>query len=165
MVFPAPGAIVVDLQDLAATGALAAALAGQARRGDFFGLIGGLGAGKTAFARFFIQARGVANEEVPSPTFTLAQVYDLPEIPVWHFDLYRIEKPGDAFELGFEDAVADGIVLVEWPERLGGLLPRDRLDIQLTFGKEPDARRASLLGHGLWAERLQAITRDLSPHA
>ena len=165
MLSPAQGAILVELPDFAATGALAASLARRARRGDVFGLSGGLGAGKTAFARYFIRARGAADEEVPSPTFTLVQTYETQDVPIWHFDMYRLEKPRDAFELGLEDALADGIALIEWPERIATLLPVDRLDIVLEFGKGSGVRRAWLQGHGGWAERLQNIAGDLSNHA
>src|SRR5262249_30619797 len=135
----------VALADLAATGRLAAALAAHARVGDVIALSGGLGAGKTAFARAFIRARrgGDAVSEVPSPTFTLVQVYGLPDAPVWHFDLYRLKHPDEAYELGLEEALAEAITLIEWPERLGTLLPPARLDVTLAPGDAPDARRAT----------------------
>src|ERR1700688_5301802 len=113
--------IVIELPDDAATAALAAHIAALARPGDVIALKGELGAGKTSFARAFIRARG-GDETVPSPTFTLVQVYDLPDGAVWHFDLYRLRQPGDAWELGIEDAFRDGISLIEWPERLGTVL-------------------------------------------
>jgi tRNA threonylcarbamoyladenosine biosynthesis protein TsaE len=153
----------LDLGTLAATGRLARRLAPHLRPGDAIGLAGPLGIGKTAFARTLIRALlgpSGAAEEVPSPTFTLVQTYDLPangDAVLYHFDLYRLTRSEDAYELGIEDAFADGISLIEWPERLGSLLPRDRLDLELSMGAKPTARRARLVGHGSWAQRLEGI--------
>ncbi len=148
------------LPDIDATVRLAAALAARARPGDVLALYGDLGTGKTTFARAFIHARaaaaGVAVDEVPSPTFTLVQTYELPGGDVWHFDLYRLSGPEEVFELGWEEALAGGIALVEWPERLGALLPADRLDLVLSIAAG-DAREAGLCGVGSWAERLEGI--------
>src|SRR5690242_11670525 len=130
----APPAMVpemIDLADERATLALGARLAGAAVRGDVFALAGDLGAGKTTLARGFIRALTTPEEEVPSPTFTLVQTYDTPKGMVWHFDLYRLEDPEEAWELGIEEAFADGISLVEWPERLGALLPARRRAVSL----------------------------------
>ncbi len=162
MAAPLPRSVTLtlDLPDAAATAALARAVAGRARQGDVIALSGDLGAGKTHFARAFIHAlSGDEAETVPSPTFTLVQVYERTPAPVWHFDLYRLEQPEEVYELGFEDALAQGISLIEWPERLGPLLPRDRLDIALAFTENPDARLAALSGHGNWAGRCG----DLAP--
>ena len=150
----------LDLPDAAATAALAQAVAGRVRQGDVIALFGDLGTGKTSFARAFILALpGGEAETVPSPTFTLVQVYERVPAPVWHFDLYRLEQPEEVYELGFEDALAQGISLIEWPERLGPLLPRDRLEIGLTYAADPNARQAELRGHGAWAARCG----DLAP--
>jgi tRNA threonylcarbamoyladenosine biosynthesis protein TsaE len=146
----------VDLPGEGATGDLAASLAACAAAGDVIALKGDLGAGKTTFARAFIHARGVAGE-VPSPTFTLVQVYDAGAVAIWHFDLYRLKSPEDAWELGIDDAFADGISLIEWPERLGPLLPDRRLEITLLFGREPNARRAVLAAGSCWQRRLDRI--------
>ena len=145
---------VLDLPDEVATEALARRLAAVVRPGDVIALWGGLGAGKTAFARAFIRAAGDPAEEVPSPTFTLVQTYGLAAGPAWHFDLYRLNAPDEAWELGIEDAFADGIVLIEWPERLGSLLPVDRIDLSLEAGATGNARRARLTAHGAQAGRL-----------
>lgn len=137
----------VDLPDLAATGRLARQVAASLRQGDAVGLIGSIGAGKTAFARALIQGRqrdaGLQPETVPSPTFTLVQVYDRPAPPVWHFDCYRLTAPEEAVELGLEQALGEGVALVEWPERLGGFLPDRRLDIAFEIACG-DARRARI---------------------
>lgn len=154
------------LADADATARLAETLAARARRGDVIGLGGELGAGKTTFARAFINALarrgGAPEEEVPSPTFTLVQVYELPGVTVSHFDLYRLERPEEALELGLDDAIADGIVLIEWPERLGGRLPPDRLDLVLRPGADADARIAEIAGRGDWAARLAEMS-DAEP--
>ncbi|MET4698478.1 tRNA threonylcarbamoyladenosine biosynthesis protein TsaE [Constrictibacter sp. MBR-5] len=142
-----------------ATAALAETLAKAARPGDVIALRGDLGAGKTAFARAFIRARevmsgGAGATEVPSPTFTLVQTYQMPIGDVWHFDLYRLDRSADAYELGLDEAMAEGIVLIEWPERLGSLLPADRLDLALRFGAGEDARVAAMIGFGERGRRL-----------
>ena len=149
----------VDLSDEAATTAFAARISALAATGDIIALKGDLGSGKTTFARGFIRARG-GIEEVPSPTFTLVQIYELGSAAVWHFDLYRVKSPEEAWELGIEDAFAEGISLIEWPERLGPLLPGRRLEIEFMFGDRPEARRAVLdVGEG-WQSRLAQILAD-----
>ena len=93
---------------------------------------------------------------MPSPTFTLVQTYDFPGLSVWHFDLYRLKSPEDAYELGIEDAFASAVSLIEWPERLGPLLPAERLDIALEF-ENGEKRRARISGTGAWAARLEGL--------
>ena len=151
--------IVIELPDEAATAALAAQLAALARPGDVIALRGELGAGKTSFARAFIRARG-GRDMVPSPTFTLAQVYELPGAAVWHFDFYRPRRPEEAWELGIEDAFVEGISLIEWPERAEALLPADRLDVTLSPGASDAARRAAIAPGPSWAGRLAAIAAE-----
>ena len=151
--------IRIDLPDEAATAALAKRLAAHSRAGDVIALAGELGTGKTSFARAFIRARG-GDEEVPSPTFTLVQVYELPGAAIWHFDLYRLQAAAEAWELGIEEAFAEGISLIEWPERLGPLLPARRLEIHLVFGEAPQSRRARLSGDAAWRARLQQVIAD-----
>jgi tRNA threonylcarbamoyladenosine biosynthesis protein TsaE len=115
------------------TARFAASLAPQLRQGDTLLLHGNLGTGKTVFARALIRAlSGDETLEVPSPTFTLVQTYDTPLGALWHFDLYRLEKGEEIYELGWEEALSGGLMLVEWPERLGGLVPPSRLDIHLS---------------------------------
>jgi len=136
---------------LADTEALAARLAGLARPGDAILLRGPLGAGKSALARAFLRAAaGDPALEVPSPTFTLVQSYPLPGgVTAHHFDLYRLDGPGGLTELGWDEA-REGIVLVEWPERLGALGPAGALTVTLEPLDE-DARRVTLDG---WEGRL-----------
>jgi tRNA threonylcarbamoyladenosine biosynthesis protein TsaE len=144
------------LEGLAATETLAARIAALVRPGDVIALQGPLGAGKTAFARGFIaalaRAEGRPAEDVPSPTFTLVQTYEFARFAVHHFDLYRIDDPRETRELGLEDA-RDGVVLIEWPEKLGADLPLDRLHITLAPGPAPDVRMARIEAFGSWQGR------------
>lgn len=114
------------------TGEIAAKCAKSLRRGDVVCLHGDLGAGKSVFARALIRFL-CANQSlnVPSPTFTLAETYETQSGLLWHFDLYRLEDPEEIHEIGWEEALTDGIVLVEWPSRLGSYLPAQRLDIHI----------------------------------
>ena len=155
-----PASIHLELPDEAATEAFAGRLAGLLRASDFVGLGGVLGAGKTTCARLMIAALAGHGMEVPSPTFTLVQSYDFDGFTLWHFDLYRIETPEEVLELGFDDALADGVALVEWPERLGPMLPATRLDVMLSQGPSPDARVAEITAHGDWRERLANLRDD-----
>jgi tRNA threonylcarbamoyladenosine biosynthesis protein TsaE len=140
------------LQDEAATARLGRAVARALRRGDAVHLRGGLGAGKTTLARAAIRALTTPDEEAPSPTFTLVQTYDGPDFPIAHFDLYRLENAGEARELGLEEAVNEGAVLIEWPERLNGDHPSpDTLDVELTPAN--GGRRARITPHGSWRTR------------
>jgi tRNA threonylcarbamoyladenosine biosynthesis protein TsaE len=151
------GAMLRILPDLAATEALAADVALRARRGDAILLQGPLGAGKTSFARAFIRARGLGHE-VPSPSFTLVEIYDAEgALPVWHFDLYRLKSASEVTELGLDEALAEGVALVEWPERLGAALPAERLDLALAPGSDAGARRATLTGSPGWQARLAGL--------
>jgi tRNA threonylcarbamoyladenosine biosynthesis protein TsaE len=144
--------IKFDIADLEATEALAHALANLAETGDVIALHGDLGAGKTAFARFFIRVFGGEDEEVPSPTFSLVQVYAYPEAVIWHFDFYRLKAPEESYDLGLDDAYNEGISLMEWPERLGPELPKDRLDVN--FEVSGERRTARLTPRGNWRGRL-----------
>lgn len=125
--------MMIELPDLDATLAFGAKLAAVARPGDVIALSGPLGAGKTSIARGLLAALGL-EEEAPSPSFAIVQPYDPPELafPVLHVDLYRIEDPSEAEELGLDDARGDSLLIVEWPERLGP-------------GAWPDALRLSLI--------------------
>jgi tRNA threonylcarbamoyladenosine biosynthesis protein TsaE len=152
--------VALDLADEAATVSLADRIAPLARPGDVLALWGSLGAGKTVFARAFIRSRGDPADEVPSPTFTLVQVYEPgPGFigAVYHFDLFRLTAAEEAYELDIEEAFAEGVSLIEWPDRMGRLLPADRLDITLTQGSAPDARRVVLEGRESWTTRLREI--------
>ncbi len=149
-----PDTLHLLLPDLAATERLAARAAGLARPGDALLLEGPLGAGKSAFCRAFLRAAaGDPDLEVPSPSFTLVQGYELPQGAAFHYDLYRLSGPDELEELGWEES-REGIVLVEWPDRLGWLTPEAALRISLQPDPEGAARHAVLQG---WDSRLAAL--------
>ncbi len=128
--------------------------------GDLVTLSGDLGAGKTTFARALIRyLAGDAAIEVPSPTFTLLQTYELPRYPIVHGDLYRLSGPAELAELGFDDLPPTAVVLLEWPDRAAGHLPADRLDIAFTLAPQlgPQYRNARLTGFGAFAPRVERI--------
>jgi hypothetical protein len=150
----------VVLPDELATRRLAIDVANALRPGDLVTLSGDLGAGKTTFARALI--RHLADDEtieVPSPTFTLLQTYDLPRFLLVHADLYRTSDPAELTELGFEDLAEDAVTLLEWPDRAAGLLPPDRLDIAFTLAPKLklEFRHALVTGYGAFAPRAQRM--------
>lgn len=122
--------LTLPLPDEDATAALGRALAGLLRPGDTVLLSGPIGVGKTHLARALIRAR-TGEQDIPSPTFTLVQTYHGPQGDLWHADLYRLTHPDEAQELGLAEAIGRAVVLVEWPDRLGGLAPSDALRIAL----------------------------------
>lgn len=136
-----------------ATVELAQALAARAVAGDVFALYGTLGMGKSVFARAFIQ-RLTGAEEVPSPTFTLVQTYEAPEFEIYHYDLYRLKSPDEIFELDIEEAMYQGVCLIEWPEKMGGYLPRKA--IRITVAPQDNGRLISF-------EAAEDILRRLLP--
>lgn len=142
------------LPDETATARLGAAIAAALRPGEAVCLSGPLGAGKSTLARALVRALTTPDEEVPSPTFTLVQFYEGPRLAVAHFDLYRLSSPDEAYEIGLDEALDTGAAVIEWPERLEGQLPPDRLDIEIELA-EDDAggRRARLTPHGAWKGR------------
>lgn len=114
-------------------------------------LKGDLGTGKSTFVRALVQALCGEKTEVPSPTFTLVQTYTAPTFTLWHFDLYRLKHSQEIYELGIEEAYADGVSLIEWPERLGSLRPSGALEIEFTYGNDENERILSFKG---WGDRL-----------
>ncbi|HEY1736378.1 MAG TPA: tRNA (adenosine(37)-N6)-threonylcarbamoyltransferase complex ATPase subunit type 1 TsaE, partial [Methylovirgula sp.] len=147
----------LELADEAATVALARDLAQWLRPGDLLTLSGDLGAGKTTFARALIRILSADPElEVPSPTFTLMQSYDGAAFPIVHADLYRIERPDELVELGWDDAADGALLIVEWPDRGGRHIGHDRLDIAFTIesARGSGHRLAVLRGMGALAGRL-----------
>lgn len=145
----------IALPDAAATLALGRRLGEALGPGDVICLSGNLGAGKSTLARGAIEAWTGQAEEAPSPTYTLVQTYEGEKGELWHVDLYRLKRPDDAWELGLEDAFAEAACLIEWPERLEGQLPRNRLDIALA--PQGEGRSAALTAHGAWRTRLESI--------
>ncbi len=136
----------IRLANEAATQTLGAALAAILRPGDALCLTGPLGAGKSTLARALIRALTTPNEEVPSPTFTLVQFYQTTAFALAHFDLYRLSDPDEAYEIGLDEALDDGVALIEWPQRLEGRLPANRLDIDIAL--DDDARCVTITRHG-----------------
>ncbi len=121
-------------------------LAKEIRENDVIALHGNLGMGKSVFARALIRACTDDPElDVPSPTFTLVQLYDTPKGQIAHFDLYRLEDPEEIFDIGWEDALSTGITIIEWPDRLGPYLPRERVDIHLQAGDNGNLTRKILI--------------------
>lgn len=140
-----------------------AALAPFLRAGDCVLLHGDLGAGKTTFVRGLLQGCAVQNGlppcDVPSPTFTLVQLYQFGDIAFHHYDLYRLPEEDnelDLVEIGFSDSLDKGVVLVEWPSRLGDVTPRDALHITLDTPSD-DERSLSLCGTGTWEQRVKSV--------
>lgn len=137
--------------------ALGQSVADQARVGDTIAVSGPLGAGKTVLARGLIQKRVGTAVDVASPTFTLVQIYDQVTPAIWHFDLYRLEHPDECAELGLDEALATGISVIEWPDKAGGWLPEDHLEITLTEHEGTGGRMASLAAGPSWEDRLGAL--------
>ena len=134
--------------------ALGARLALHLRACDVLLLSGGLGAGKTTFSRGLITALSGA-DEVPSPTYTLLQTYEGAAFPIYHFDLYRIDTPQEVWELGIEEALDEGLSLIEWPQRLGELSPDGALHIEIEFTDK--GRAVALSGNADWTKRMSNV--------
>jgi tRNA threonylcarbamoyl adenosine modification protein YjeE len=151
----------VALPDEQATRRLMVDIANALEPGDLVTLSGDLGAGKTTFARALI--RHLAEDEsieVPSPTFTLMQSYELPRFTLVHADLYRVTGSSELTELGFDDLPEGAVVLLEWPDRAAGMLPDDRLDVALTLAPKlkSEFRHARVTGYGSFAPRVERIS-------
>jgi len=146
------------LADLDATRTLAGRIAAGLQGGHAIALRGELGAGKTALARDILRALGVT-EHVPSPTFTLIQTYETGRGPVFHFDLYRIEDESELEQLGFDEALSQGIVLVEWPDRAPNAIPGDALNVMLEIDAG-NVRRAAISGTVYWRDFLDDKNHD-----
>ncbi len=143
----------LDLPNQSATETLGVQLSTVVNSGDIIFLHGTLGIGKSVLARAFIRAYCKTNEDIPSPTFTVVQTYDMGPVPVFHFDFYRLETADEVLELGIEEAFSTGISLIEWPELLGESTPSDRLEIQIMPGNNETSRKTRLTGFGYWKEK------------
>ena len=154
--------VTLVFADEAATLRFGERLAAVLQPGDVVALSGGLGSGKTALARALVRAFR-PGEEVPSPTFTLVHTYAAPAFQIWHVDLYRLASEREVRELGLDEALDQGgVLLIEWPERAACWLPPDRLEIALSFGATAAARVAEFVAHGNWRDRLAALVDDAS---
>jgi tRNA threonylcarbamoyladenosine biosynthesis protein TsaE len=146
--------------DADATARLGQWFAAHLRAGDCLLLEGQIGAGKSHFARAFIQARLGRAEDVPSPTFTLVQSYQA-DVEIWHADLYRLSHPDEVLELGLDEAFDSAICLIEWPDRLGSLLPKGAMRLRFTL--EGEGRRVAFL-QGQRADLAGDLAKDWADH-
>ena len=128
----------------------------MAKKGDAFALYGTLGAGKSVFARAFVQNLTTA-EDVPSPTFTLVQTYQAAAFEIYHFDLYRLKSEEEIWELNIEEALTEGVSLIEWPEKMGIYLPRDCFKVCITPLAETHRLVEISVNHQKKQERLEGI--------
>ena len=144
-----------ELTDLSATQRFARTLAPLMQQGDVITLKGEIGVGKTAFARALIQALG-GKGEVPSPTFTLVQTYNLDRLTVWHFDLFRLRYAIDVYELGIEEAMTEGLSLIEWPEKMKPYTIHQGIEITFLF-HIGETRKVTITPHGNWRDRLYQL--------
>jgi N-acetylmuramate 1-kinase len=157
---PGGASFTLTLPDAEATQRFAVDIAAALEPGDLVTLSGDLGAGKTTFARALIRSlAGDESIEVPSPTFTLVQIYELPRFPLVHADLYRVTSAAELAELGFDDMPDGAVVLMEWPDRAASCLPANRFDITFTLAPAlgPQVRHARYTGYGSFAPRAERI--------
>ena len=145
--------ITINLPDETATKQLGAMLSGVFAAGDIVRLCGDLGAGKSTLARAVIASLSDV-DDAPSPTYMLVETYETPAFLLWHFDLYRLESAADVWELGLEEALDGGTLLIEWPERIDGLLPENALTVRLEI--DGTGRNAFIEGDKVWQARLAA---------
>jgi tRNA threonylcarbamoyladenosine biosynthesis protein TsaE len=144
-----------DLQAEADTAALGREIAQHLAAGDTVTLSGPLGAGKSVLARAIVRTF-LAREEVPSPTFTLVQTYETQNFTISHVDLYRVKAASELRELGLDEALERGVLLIEWPDRMGLQLPPDRLDIMFE-AVDGETRLMKLVGRGSWSARVKTL--------
>lgn len=143
---------ILSLETEAMTAQLGAKLAPLIRAGDVICLSGNLGAGKSTLARGLIE-KLTGEKEAPSPTYMLVETYDAGDFELWHFDLYRLERPEEVYELGLEEALSEGAALIEWPERIEAFLPESALTIRLEI--DGARRTATFAGNEEWRRRLE----------
>lgn len=144
--------MIVDLPDLAAMASFGARIAARLKAGDVVAIEGSLGAGKTTLSRAILAALGHAGE-VPSPTFTIVEVYDLLDPPVVHADFYRLDDPAEAEEIGLDDYRAGAVLLAEWPGRAGGFA-HEPACLSIMLETAGNGRRAIVEGGVDWLERM-----------
>lgn len=133
---------IIETNTEAQTIKAAQAFASSLKAGDIVFLHGDLGMGKSVFARAIVRMLcGDEDMEVPSPTYTIVQAYDANAATIWHFDLYRLSDPSEIYEIGWEEALDQGILLIEWPERLGDLAPDQAIHVNITSPRNAPERR------------------------
>jgi len=146
--------LTLFLENEFATTRFGESLAQYLSAGDILAITGPLGSGKTSLARAII-GRLSADDEVTSPTYGLVSTYETPGFLIWHYDLFRLSQKNEIWELGFEDAMDDGVVLIEWPEIIADILPSDTLSISMQA--QADGRKIRLEGGGEWPEKLTRL--------
>lgn len=141
-----------NISDLQETKKLSEKLGELLTPQDIVTFSGNLGAGKTTFVKFLIQS--IVKQEIPvtSPTFNLVQIYETKRFPIWHFDMYRLRHSDEVFELGYEEALSEGVSLIEWPEKMQEFLPKDRLDVIIKT-VDVNKRVIEFIPHGEWKNR------------
>lgn len=155
----------VSVDSEAAMLALAGQLAACLQPGDCLTLEGDLGAGKTVFARGVVQALSASDVAVTSPTFNVVQLYDVSladgeSVSLWHIDLYRLEHADELVELGLEEALNEGITLIEWPQIAEKSLPDDRLRVQIATLSDKNGRDIVFCGERAWQKRLETQLKE-----
>lgn len=153
-----PNSFSLILNSPEETSLLAQTLASRLTAGDVLLFTGDIGAGKTHFARALIQGLLPAPEDVPSPTFTLVQIYEVHQFDIWHADLYRLTDPDEVVELGLIEAFNDSLCLIEWPDRLADLAPASALSISMSMTEDPGHRALTFSWEAkTWAEKLAGL--------
>lgn len=145
---------VIYLKDQEQTKKFASKVAKISESGDIITFSGNLGVGKTSFIQYFIRSLSDKEVEVTSPTFNLLHIYQVNSLEIWHFDLYRLKKKEEVYEIGIEDAFDKGLSLIEWPEIIIDILPKNRLDLKIEFTEEKEARIISWSGSNKWIKSL-----------
>jgi|GEM_PF-763081 len=132
---------------------------------DILALYGNLGLGKTTLTQYLLKYMGIKKNTVTSPTFNLVHIHTPVHFPpIWHFDLYRLQFPEEIYEIGFEEALCEGISIIEWPEKLNAYLPKNHLAIHLSFDKtEKNARTLTFIPKGNWNNKYNDLLHKLTP--
>ena len=131
---------VITIENEEGTRAFGLELAGEAKAGDVIALIGDLGTGKTALTRYIAEGLGI-KARISSPTFTIVKEYPMGRIPLYHFDVYRVNDPDDLFEMGFEEYLhGNGVCVIEWADLVEELLPEGTVWMDLSYGEGEDER-------------------------
>ncbi len=139
------------------TAQLAHILAASLKVGNCVAFFATLGMGKSVFCRHIIQFLNPEIKHVPSPTFTLVQIYETSKANIWHFDLYRLNEPQEIYELGFEEALSSAISLIEWPQNMGPLLPDNAIEIHIASSHDENSREIHIKNSALTAQELNSF--------